>query len=343
MEISHDFMTIKELAIIQNEIHLNPAWQRGPVWSNQKKALLIDSILRGYDVPMIYLRECPPHAQFKYEVVDGQQRLLSIWGFINGTYSLTKDLENIGKFELFNKKYSELSKNLQTSLNKFKIAIAVVKNAREPEISRLFSRMQMGVRLNPAELRNAVQSGLRHAIDATARLHPFFQNSRIPSARFKHQDYLAHSICFCIHGTKRDLKATQLMEDYSKPIDDQTYVPIIDTANEILDFMYDVNKLTSKRIKQKWIFVDLFYLIYHANKKVKKIKLEKFVSTYLKFDQERLKYNSEPKRLLSDNTSPENQELYNYIMAFNISGGERKNLEVRNNMLKRRFYKVIGV
>src|SRR5690606_1423494 len=137
----------------------------------------------------------------------------------------------------------------------------------EPEISRLFSRMQMGVRLNPAELRNAVQSGLRHAIDGMARLHPFFSDARIPATRFKHQDFLAHAFSICVHGGKRDLKAPQLMDDYTHIIDSKIYGPLTADADRILTFLRDINAHASKRIRQKWMFVDLFYLVHqHKNK-----------------------------------------------------------------------------
>ncbi len=343
MKIKHDFMKISDLTKIRDTIHLNPAWQRGPVWTQRKKALLLDSILRRYDVPMIYLRECKPQSTYAYEVVDGQQRLRSIWDFIDGEYALIKDLEKVESIEIAGKKYKDLPMKLRNRLNKFPIVIAFIKNAREPEISRLFSRMQMGVRLNPAELRNAVQTGLRHSIDAVAQLNPFFQNSRIPPARFKHQDYLAHAVSICIHGTKSDLKASQLMADYINLTDDKIYAPIMADALEILDFLNKVNQRTSKRIKQKWIFVDLFYLLFQNKKRLKKIKPKVFASVCLQFDRERLKHNAEPEKLLAGKPTKGDRDLYNYIIAFKISGGERKNLEIRNMALNHRFGKVFGV
>lgn len=203
--------------------------------------------------------------------------------------------------------------------------------------------MQMGVRLNPAELRNAVQTGLRHTIDSTARLQPFFKNSRIPPARFKHQDYLAHVVSICIHGTNRDLKAAQLMEDYTNITDDNVYVPILSDSLDILEFLNKVNKLTSYRITQKWIFVDLFYLLFQNKAKLNKISPKGFAEVYLQFDKDRRKYNAEPDKLLLGKPNQQNQDLYDYIMAFKISGGERKNLEQRNKILSRRFKNLIGV
>ena len=59
MQISHEPKTIHELEQMKQEINLNPACQRGAVWSVPKQALLVDSILWGFDIPMICLRECP--------------------------------------------------------------------------------------------------------------------------------------------------------------------------------------------------------------------------------------------------------------------------------------------
>lgn len=335
-------MKISELNAIRDKVHLNPSWQRGPVWSTPKKALLVDSILRKYDVPMIYFRECTSGTPFKYEVVDGQQRLRSIWDFRDGELVLSEDFENVGKHKISNKKYRELHSTLKRRFNSFQLVIAFVKRAREPVVSKLFSRMQMGVRLNPAELRNAVQTGLRHAIDSTARLQPFFQKARIPSARFKHQDYLAHAVSICMHGVKRDLKAPNLMDDYKRVLDDTIYAPIISDSFDILEFLNRVNRQTAYRITQKWIFVDLFYLLFQKKKKLRKLSYKKFAEIYLKFDKERLKHNAVPEILLQGKPNQNKKDLYNYINAFKISGGTSKNLKRRNNILKRRFKSELG-
>ncbi|MFC1701287.1 DUF262 domain-containing protein [Pseudomonadota bacterium] len=343
MKISHETKKFSDLLKIRDEIHLNPIWQRGAVWSQSKQALLIDSILRGYDIPMIYLRHCSPSATYKYEVVDGQQRLRSLWEFIDGGYALPTSYEKIGVFDIADKTFSDLPKALQSRISNFRVVIAYVKNAGEPEISRLFSRMQMGVRLNPAELRNAVQTGLRHAVDGVARVHNFFINSRINSARFKYQDYLAHVVSGCLHSIKLDVKAKQLMDDYLHVTDANIYAPVMADADDILDFLAKVNSLTSKRIKQKWIFVDLYFLLYQNKGRLGKLCAKDFARTYVEFDNDRLTHNAEPEKLLSGTPTEIQTDLYDYIRAFNISGAERKNLQQRNQVLTRRFNAVLEV
>ena len=54
----------------------------GGVWRLEQEQLLIDSVLRKIDIPKIYLREIKQNP-YKYEVVDGQQRIRALLRFMN--------------------------------------------------------------------------------------------------------------------------------------------------------------------------------------------------------------------------------------------------------------------
>ena len=41
----------------KENIDTNPDYQRPAVWSTSQKQLLMDTILRGYDIPKLYLRQ----------------------------------------------------------------------------------------------------------------------------------------------------------------------------------------------------------------------------------------------------------------------------------------------
>src|SRR6056297_2372860 len=295
MDIKHRTRKLEQLVAMRDKVRLDPSWQRGPVWSDPKQALLIDSILRGYDIPMIYLWDRGIGSQpFRYEVVDGQQRLRAIWDFLDGEFCLAKDAPNIGPVPIAGKYYDDLTKSLRKKFDDFETVIAYIEKAQQPEISIVFSRMQMGVRLNPAELRNAIQSGYRQAIDTVSRTHDFFLNSKIPASRFKHQDYLAHALSVCYHEGKRDAKAPQLHDDYTHITDSTVYAPLVAHANTILDFMKEVNEASSKKITQKWIFVDLFYYLYRHKEKISRMNSAQFSKTYLSFEENRRRHNAEP-------------------------------------------------
>ena len=63
----------------QGTLDLSPIFQRRPVWKAPAKSLLIDSVVRGYPVPIVLLRQVQDlkSLAMKMEVVDGQQRLFA--------------------------------------------------------------------------------------------------------------------------------------------------------------------------------------------------------------------------------------------------------------------------
>jgi uncharacterized protein with ParB-like and HNH nuclease domain len=57
MEISKKPWPILSVCGFKNRIDTNPDFQRPAVWSTGQKQLLIDTILRGYDIPKLYWRK----------------------------------------------------------------------------------------------------------------------------------------------------------------------------------------------------------------------------------------------------------------------------------------------
>lgn len=90
MEYSFREFTISDLvSLIDSEsIELNPDYQRNYIWSPNDQNYLVDTILKGYPLPsfFIYLDN-----NGKYEMVDGQQRSKTIYRFIKGQISSSKE------------------------------------------------------------------------------------------------------------------------------------------------------------------------------------------------------------------------------------------------------------
>lgn len=85
--------TVDQLHRRRAKINPTPAYQRGPVGNHHKKRLLIDSILRGYDIPKFYVRRIGDPKDETYEIVDGQQRTLAIWDFMENNFELDPSAE----------------------------------------------------------------------------------------------------------------------------------------------------------------------------------------------------------------------------------------------------------
>src|SRR3990167_11509119 len=65
---------------------LNPDFQRRAVWSSGAKSYLIDTVIRGFPMPIIFLREQKTDLKAlktTKEVVDGQQRIRTLLSYID--------------------------------------------------------------------------------------------------------------------------------------------------------------------------------------------------------------------------------------------------------------------
>ena len=80
---------IKRLVENREELIIDPDFQRENVWKNKQGAELVESILMGIPIPVMYLFEM---RDGKKQVVDGRQRISAILDFLNDKLVL-KDLK----------------------------------------------------------------------------------------------------------------------------------------------------------------------------------------------------------------------------------------------------------
>ena len=84
---------------LRGKLDMNPVYQReSDIWDLDKKQLLVDTILNRFDVPKIYLHKFPTPVMknavsYEYAVIDGKQRLTTVWAFIEGAFALADDFE----------------------------------------------------------------------------------------------------------------------------------------------------------------------------------------------------------------------------------------------------------
>lgn len=344
MEIKQDTWKIKELVKKRQTINLNPTWQRGPTWTYPRQVLLIDSILRGMDIPKIYLRKLDaPNSHF-YDAVDGQQRIRAIYEFQRGSFALNypESLPSIGNFKVAGKKYAELHRDLQIKFNNFEVSVAEIISATNDEITNLFSRLQMGVSLNPAELRNAMQGPMRHVIDAIATSHDFFAESKIPDTRYKRQDYISLLFAIALNNGATDIKAPDLKKmvaDFSSADKTSQVLRLSEIVGDALELLKGVDKKLKRRITQKWLFVDLCWLIMQNQAKGKQINVDELAENFDLFEDLRREYTRRPEDLIeleknfAAKPNKMNRHLYDYIMAFRAQGATHANLKIRNAAL----------
>jgi len=79
----NDFNVVTIFNFIESGSVKIPAFQRNYVWDISRASKLIESLLLGLPVPQVFLYE---EARNKFLVIDGQQRLMSIYYFMKGRF-----------------------------------------------------------------------------------------------------------------------------------------------------------------------------------------------------------------------------------------------------------------
>lgn len=85
MELRSDFgeRTINELCLMfrNRQINLEPGFQRQSVWTNLDRRRLVQSMASAYPIPCIFLYQRNHRGRLVYDVIDGKQRLETIFMF----------------------------------------------------------------------------------------------------------------------------------------------------------------------------------------------------------------------------------------------------------------------
>lgn len=161
MKINHSEYTISELIeqFSRKSIRINREYQRGEgLWPPSAKTYFIDTILEDYPFPKLYFHQIFDRAAKKpiMEVVDGQQRLLTIFEFYNDNFALNK-----GSQRFSGRRYSDLGDKQQELFSMYSVSVDVILAAEKPELLEMFRRMNAYTApLNPAEKRHAKYQGL---------------------------------------------------------------------------------------------------------------------------------------------------------------------------------------
>lgn len=196
---AHYFTVAKALAW-RSAIDERPPYQReSAIWSLDKQQLFIDSLLNGYDVPKIYLHDLRGRRPTKvYAIVDGKQRLTTIWDFLGDAFPLAPDfrVEKRNMPDLppdavaprAGQRFSDLDRHWKEVLRQTFLSVVLIRNATEEDIEDLFSRLNNGEPLNAAEKRNAMGGSMARLIRTVARHRFFTERLHFTNARHHHYE-----------------------------------------------------------------------------------------------------------------------------------------------------------
>lgn len=219
MKMSKKPLPISTICSWEKRIDPTPDYQRPPAWSRKQKQLLIDSILREYDIPKMYWRSVQRNDGVRYEVIDGQQRLRTIWEYQNGDFGLARDADPISGFTVAGLKYDELDLDVSTIFDAYPVDVVIVddavQNEKEDEVRDMFLRLQNGTTLKAQEKRNAMPGQMRDFVKEAAQ-HPFFDNCKFSNSRFTFDHIAAQITCLELAGGPTSVRDGDLNRMYDR-------------------------------------------------------------------------------------------------------------------------------
>lgn len=300
MKTYHEPWSIRKLTENLDKIEF-PEFQREPtVWNLEKKQLLIDSILREFDISSIYFYKKNKES---YDCIDGRQRINAISSYLglNG-----EDLfDNKFHLKIFNEIYDDRSKFKDANQRRFenlepkwkekilnyKLNIVVIEDIeKEEELNLLFLRLQIATILNAGEKLHAMLGEMHDKVFYDISQHEFFNKMSIPSRRY-YKEIVASQIAINVFSKKYEESFHRAryidLQDFFKlhtslNKEDHTLIKSINkTLSKIVEIFGDKIKI----IKNRAISVSVFLFCYElleSNLERDIVKFVRFLELFLR-------------------------------------------------------------
>ena len=251
-------------------LKLDPPWQRKVVWAEKKQRQLLKSVMLNLPLPSFILFQLPDSSH--REVVDGKQRLTSLYNFYKGRLKFPKiliaDDKNLGTFtlrECSEKLFDDLPSDAQERVRNLTVHTSTLRGINPQTIYEIFTIYNSsGTRLNAVEIRNAafqdhsIHKGMVELTgeqkpeaewnDYTENLRHIIGNGKTNANRYKYlafvERYLGYSRAYNEHGkpgfkrltTTKSIKAFYDNEDAD---DDANANTIVNEFKANFDFCWD--------------------------------------------------------------------------------------------------------
>lgn len=148
-ELVKDYYDNEELGVrgYGGRLDIRPPYQREFVYDEKRRAAVIDTVRKGYPLNVMYWAKRDDDAECPYEVMDGQQRTISICQYVNGDFSIR------------DKGFHNLTDDEKEQILNYELTIYVCSGKNSEKLNWFETINIAGLELRPQELRNAVYAG----------------------------------------------------------------------------------------------------------------------------------------------------------------------------------------
>lgn len=172
--------------IKSKKLVVNHTYQRGEVWQKRKKQELIDSISRRWPIGSFVIWENPKNGT--WEILDGQQREISIIDFIDENFATHSTISP----QLGNSSFcSELALEFRQIIDNYPIPVLLMRNVDYETRRIVFWRLQQASPLTFGEKIHAMNTSISRFIRILGDENKLIENLKRSDSRFKRYQYAA--------------------------------------------------------------------------------------------------------------------------------------------------------
>lgn len=257
-----------------NKYNFEPRYQRrGDVWDDEKQSFLIDSILKNYPLPPIFLHQRIDEdtGATRYDIIDGKQRLTAIIRFLNGEISLPQDFDegpfgNSALNGLFFKDLEEEHVEYKKQLWRYTLSVEYIDTEELDIIDNVFDRLNRnGEPLEMQELRRAkYHDTLLLKLIETASSYINWDNlEKIKFNRMQDQEFVSELVFYLLEQEPGDGDSKKELDEkyrvWNKKLKEENIDDCLRKFQAIMKFLNQVDLDYNKyRIKGVSHFYALF-------------------------------------------------------------------------------------
>ncbi len=251
-----------------------PIQRDGGQFDKDQKALLINTVFSGYLIPEIYIIKEGTEDFSPMSVLDGKQRLTTLYDFSKDKFALPKDADDVviktvsfdeeknpvfeeNTYTVAGKKFSKLDPALQKIFNKYKIEVKLLAGYTDEQIEEQFYRLNNGCVFTKSQKANT-----KLGTDVAAKIEEikncnFFENR----ASFTNTQRKRGEVTSCILQTMmllsgfeyKNFGANEVLR-YANELSENPDYELIERTKELFDKLFillpEYNKETDKQFKK---------------------------------------------------------------------------------------------
>lgn len=180
--------SLSNLFAMERVINFNPPYQRSFVWKSKEQLGLMETLLRGGNINTIHLVKENKNGEDKFIVLDGKQRLTTIFNFKNNKFRFPFDMSNGGDANIIELSWKELedkelnnehehngrARSILNSFRRCQITITEWSELTLAQQSEVFESINSGIPLSDEE---AALAGVYYCKDIAQHIiSHYFEN-----------------------------------------------------------------------------------------------------------------------------------------------------------------------